>query len=347
MAVRERDVQALDDFDLPDIPDVDEADDEEMGAPSADGLDGEGDEGEQGEPSPPGPVARALAPLLAIVGRVGQAASPLVARLAPIAAPLAAATAPIGNLLGPFLRRVPAAIWAGLGSFAAVVLVVALVGALLGGGTPAATAAATPKAGAAEKKTTAAAPKPTPRPLATPKPVATVTATPGVFRRQSRGWLAVGAPAPEPRHRLPADLLHLVDSPGERFSLVARIRVLLRVGDLSPWWGIVLAYAGENEHTRLEFFTDRYDGDRPYVALVTTRDGKPTAHGPSIRMADIDYWGRESHEIRVAADDNLITLWLNKEPVHQWPNPRLVPSARKGMYVWGGTRLLVDTFEVQ
>ncbi|HEY3083467.1 MAG TPA: hypothetical protein VGM69_26540 [Chloroflexota bacterium] len=278
--------------------------------------------------------------------RVADAAGAAVAGLVTaLQRSIGSASESIGRTTAPLASRVPAAALAGALGFAGV-LVATLIGAsLLGGGKPA-------------EASLAVAPAPTPpRALAVPReppahlptPIAAghaPTPTPATFQPQGEGWLAVGRFSPEPRQVMPAGRLLLFDDDREAFTIETTMSVLLASGPLAPWWGILLSYQGEQEHVRLEFFTDSYDRKRPYVGLLTTKNGPSKASGPSVRLPNMDFWGRDRYQLRVVVEGGSIGLWLDGKPVNTWKLPGGLPPGRKGLYVWGNSRLHFDAFSI-
>jgi len=251
----------------------------------------------------------------------------------------------IGRTTAPLASRVPAAALAGALGFAGV-LVATLIGAsLLGGGRPAEASLAVVSA-------------PTPRgalvvprepPVSPPTPIPAgpaLTPTPTTFQPQGEGWLALGRFSPEPRHVMPAGRMLLFDDDRAAFTIETTMSVLLPSGPLAPWWGILLSYQGEQEHVRLEFFTDSYDRKRPYVGLLTTKNGPSKASGPSVRLPNMDFWGRDRYQLRVVVEGSSVGLWLDGKPVNTWKLPGGLPPGRKGLYVWGNSRLHFDAFSI-
>jgi hypothetical protein len=293
----------------------------------------------------------AASPLRRLAGAAGAAVARLVAPVVGLAAPVAA---PLGRVGGSFAgattqiaSRVPAAVLAGAAGFAGV-LVVTLIGAtLLGGGRPAEASAVRGPAPSGPSGAAPLEPSRRPDPPLTPTAAgATPTPMPTTFERQGEGWRAIARFSPEPRQVMPAERLLLFDDERETFTITTKTSVLLRSGPLAPWWGILLSYQGEQDHVRLEFFTDSYDRNRPYVGLLTTKNGPSKSIGPTVRLPGIDFWGRDRYELRVVVDRGDVTLWLDGKPVHTWKVPGGL-AGRKGLYVWGSSRMQFDAFSIE
>jgi len=319
--VATRDVPDLD-LDLPDVPDDDDLDDlslDDVGTGASDAAEAAGDDSAHAPARKPSPLAGAIALVAGfggpLVARVGLLAAPLVVRIAPLLA------------LVPLPVRVAGT--------------VALAVMALGGIAVGATSAL----------------RPTPTPIPTVRPAASVpvlptrapatptvvlptpTVTPAVFRKLESGWIVDGPPRPNPVHQLPADRFLLLDRAPPVYTMVTRVEVLLRRGSAAPIWGIVLSHRGPNDHLKLEFFTDSYQRDRPFVGLVTTQNGQSRLIGPNHPIPELEFWGRDIHEVRVQVVNDAVQLWVNSQPTPEWKVPGGIPVGSLGLYVWGGSTL--------
>jgi hypothetical protein len=352
--VSERDLPNMDDVELPDIPDDEELD----SAESAEG-DAPAESEDESAGGRFGPLLAKLSPLLAVLAplpaKVGALAAPLgkiAAPLANLAAPVGKAVAPAAAIAAPLVARVPRPILAGVGSFAGVLVVIVLLVSAIGGGRGAAEASNAAGKPSAIKSPApiAEVPKP-PTPAPTPSPTPsepTPTPTPAGFTRQGTGWVAVGTVIPNPRQKLiPERMLFLDDERGS-YRLVANASVLLRSGPLAPLWGIVLGFQDESNHLRLEFFSDSYDQDRPYGALFITKGGQSRSVGPTVKLLNGEHWRRDTHEIVVEVTPPDIVATINGEVIGQWKHqdPTLA-LVKKGVYVWGGSRIRFDSIRVE
>jgi hypothetical protein len=332
--VSEAELSRLDDLeaDLPDIPDFPDAPD----APDPDAPAAGSERGVAASDDPAEGAAARSGRLAAVAGLAG-----------PLLAPLGRPFGALARASAPLASRVPPAALAGALGFAGVLVVILLGASLLGGGK-------------AAEASLAVESRPTPRvavaapqsvePVIVPSPASpALTPTPTTFQPlgEGEGWLALGTFSPEPRHILPAGRMLLFDDEREAFTVRTSLSVLLQSGPLAPWWGILLSYQGEQEHTRIEFFTDSYDRNRPYVSLFTTRNGPSKGNGPTVRLPNIDFWGRDRYEVRVTVDREDVRLWIGDQPIRAWKVPGGVPSGRKGLYVWGKSRLQFDAFSVE
>ncbi len=319
-----RDIPDLD-LDLPDVPDDEDVDD--LDDLSLDDV-GSGTSGateEAGDDASRDPVQRP--PLLAgAIALVSGVAGPLVARVGPLAAPVAARIAPL-------LALVPLPVRVG----GAVALGVMVLGGVGLGATAALRPAPTP---IPTVQPVASIPVLPTRAPATPTQVLpTPTATPAVFRELESGWIVDGPPRPNPVHQLPSDKILLIDQAPPVYTMVARVEVLLRRGSAAPIWGIVLSHRGTNDHLKLEFFTDSYQRDRPFVGLVTTQNGQSRLIGPNHPIPELEFWGRDIHEVRVQVVNDAVQLWVNSQPIPEWKIPGGIPVGSRGLYVWGGSTL--------
>jgi hypothetical protein len=270
-----------------------------------------------------------------LAGAVARLAAPLAARLAPIGRSIERLTAPLAS-------RVPAAaLAAGLG-FAGVLCLFLIGGSLLGGmrSAEASLAAAGSPIAASAADRSEAAPTPT-RPAPTPTPRART------FEPLKQGWLATGRVMPDPRHRLPADQMLFLGQQGGSYTISTRLTVLMRSGPLAPLWGIALGYQDELNHLRLEFFTDSYDRNRPYVGLFLTKNGTSRLVGPTTRLSGLDFWGRDEHEVVVDVRPPQIAATIDGQTVGSWRYQDTLPPDRQALYLWGASRIRFDSFELR
>jgi hypothetical protein len=329
--VSDRELANMDDMDLPDLPD-----DEELAA---------------GEGATPGgaPAGGRLGPLLArlapVAGKVGALAAPIGAMVGSAAAPVGKAIAPIGQIAGPLLARVPRPIAAGVSAFVGMVFLILLLSSTIAGGRGSAEASAAPvKAAPVKSSAPVAPPKATARPADTPTPQGpTPSPTPATFAAQEKGWLARGMVVPNPRQKLIPDRMLFFDDPRDSYRLVANLTVLTRSGPMAPFWGIILGYEDEQNHLRLEFFADSYDKNRPYAGLFVTTNGTSKSVGPTSRIPNMEFWGRDSHEVVVEVASPEIVATINGETLGVWQYKGALAPVKKGLYVWGGSRIRFDS----
>ncbi|TAK24712.1 MAG: hypothetical protein EPO26_05735 [Chloroflexota bacterium] len=323
-----RDVPQIDDIDLPDIPDdddVDDIDDLSLEQPAADGASPDGDATARSLSLPPFVIS-------------------LLEQLAPLRAAADTAllaTAPIRAKVAPYARVVPDFAWMGIGVAVAVLIVGSLAGAFIRGGTTQPAPELTPITALA------AAPLPTRKPSATPTPSGpTATPTPVVFEQRDGGWVVTGPPRPNPIHLLPPGQVLLTDGGGDVFTLIARASVGLRFGPSAPIWGVILSHRGEFDHLRIEFYTDSYQRDRPFVGLVETRGGVQRLIGPNSPIPELEFWGRDAHEVRVQVIRDQVQMWVNAQPLPLWKVPGGVLPGKRGLYLWGGSKMRFDSLSI-
>jgi hypothetical protein len=190
-----------------------------------------------------------------------------------------------------------------------------------------------------------APPRPTARPIATrPPPAVSPTASPApIWEPRESGWVARGVPPLQPPHLFPAERLRLLEGGDRARTIEVTFRVLLKSGSTAPLWGVLLGYHSELEHTRLQFFTDDYDGGRPYVALYVAKGGKDGTVTAPQRVLDYDFWGRDSHKLIVQIGDQQVRAVLDGRQLGRWPNPGIT-AASKGLYLLGGSRMEFESF---
>jgi hypothetical protein len=331
----------MDDVDLPDIPD-----DDDVAAEIAEGEGAPPGEGASGGGGAGGRLGPLLARLAPVAGKVGALAAPLGARAGALAGPVGKAAAPIGAIAGPLVARVPRPVMAGVGAFLGVLLVIVLLASTVGGGHRSAEASDAPVKGAPVKSSApiAAPPKATARPAHTATPSGpTPTPTPAAFAPHEKGWLAGGTVMPNPRQKLIPDRMLFFDDPRDTYRVVANLTVLTRSGPMSPLWGIVLGFQDEQNHVRLEFFTDSYDKNRPYAGLFVTTNGTSKSVGPTSRVPNMEFWGREKHEVVVDVAQPEIIATINGETLGVWQYKGALAPVKKGLYVWGGSRIRFDS----
>jgi hypothetical protein len=197
----------------------------------------------------------------------------------------------------------------------------------------------------------------TPRPFATRPPAPsqapsgpgalTATPTPPVWERTDGGWIGTGTTAPDRLSFLRPSRLLLFDDAREAYTIVTRFAILLAAGDMRPWFGILLSYSDERNNTRLEFFSDSYDQYRPYMGLYVARGNEGGGVESTSRVGSLEFWGRDTHEIRVLRGSGRVRLILDGRTIRTWNAPTIPVGEKKGMFVWGGSRMRVDSFEVQ
>jgi hypothetical protein len=337
--VSDRDLPNLDEVELPDIPDDDELESAEGEAATL------GEVGSRGAPAG-GRLGPLLARIAPVAERIGALTAPLGAKATALAAPVGKAVAPIGVIVGPLLARVPRPIMAGVGSFVGVLFVIVVLSSMGGGGRGAAEASAAPVKAAPVKSSApvAAPPKATARPAHTATPAGpTPSPTPATFAVQEKGWLAIGMAMPNPRQKLIPDRMLFFDDPKDSYRLVANLTVLTRSGPMAPFWGIVLGYEDEQNHLRLEFFADSYDKNRPYAGLFVTTNGSSKSVGPTSRIPNMEFWGRDKHEVVVEVAQPEIVATINGETLGVWQYKGALAPVKKGLYVWGGSRIRFDS----
>lgn len=138
----------------------------------------------------------------------------------------------------------------------------------------------------------------------------------------------------------------LVDDSRDRYTLRTTFAVQLRSGALSPWFGVILAYQDEMRHVNLQFSSNSYANDQPQATLMVA-DGSGWRRSGDTVALPFAFWGRDTHELRVTVTDAEVRAWIDGQAIGRFPNPKAYPSGTKGMFLLGGSRLRVDSFEIQ
>jgi hypothetical protein len=272
-------------------------------------------------------------------------------RLASIGAALAARLAflaPIARIVG----LVPRPILAGVGS-AVAVLLIALAGASVfapagsrdvahGSGISAEAASLT------EEDEHELLTAPTARPAPTQRPAPTATPAPPVWQPiDGGGWVGIGVLGANRLELLrPANLL-LLDDTRDSFTMTARVGILLSSGDLRPWWGLLLSYVDPTHNTRIEFFSDSYDQFRPYVGLFAANGNPGGPLEPPVRVPRLEFWGRDTHEVKVLQSGPQVRLQVDGSTVKTWTAPSVPRGGQKGAFIWGESRMRIDSLTVR
>jgi hypothetical protein len=247
---------------------------------------------------------------------------------------------------GRLLGRLPPGVLSGVGAGLAVVVLVLIVASAAGARATAEAREAQADAAPASivEEADLVPLRPTPRPIATrPPPAASPLASPPpIWEQREAGWVAAGVPPLQPPHLFPAERLRLLEGGQRARTVDVGFRVLLKSGSTAPLWGVLLSYSSALDHIRLQFFSDDYDGGRPYVALYVAKDGKDATVGPPRRVLDYQFWGRDSHRLTVQIGDQQVRAVLDDRELGRWPNPGIT-AASKGLYLLGGSRMLFES----
>ena len=270
-----------------------------------------------------------------------------------------AVIAPLRALLGrvplPALRP---EILVGAGSFAAVVLLVAVASFLFAPSTPA-TAAKTADAHAPaaaghgeedEDDHAVVVPLPTrPRPTATP---VLPTPTPLAWEERDRalfgyGWEKVPPPGDSPR----ASTLFF-DEREPPFRISATVTILTASGENAPWFGIMLSYKDPLNYVVAESYKAIINGKSFMgLRLHTRTNGTPNTLIDDYRIPDYQ-WGREAHRLVVKvvpadAKQMEASATLDGKPTGKWRMPKELYGGRLGLWVGGNNRVKFEDVTIE